>query len=64
MNYAAPSIKAWYDMSSYLDLVSLSDNKRRDHVCPSLIEMLVREMVESKLELLIANKKKARFIDW
>ena len=50
MNYAAPSIKAWYDMSSYLDLASLSEqNKRRDHVCPSLIEMLVREMVESKL---------------
>ena len=50
LNYAAPSIKAWYDMSSYLDLASLSEqNKRRHHVCPSLIEMLVREMVESKL---------------
>ena len=32
MNYAAPSIKAWYDMSSYLDLASLSEQNKRSYM--------------------------------
>ena len=50
LNYEAPSVKAWYDMSTYLDIPGLcQQNKRRTPSYPSLLEILIKEMVESKL---------------
>ena len=50
LEYDAPSVKAWYDMSTYLDLATLCEqNKRRTPSYPSLLEILIQEMVETKL---------------
>ena len=46
LEYDAPSVKAWYDMSTYLDLATLCEqNKRRTPSYPSLLEILIQEMV-------------------